>query len=264
VNPVTSDRRPVTPAPAFFLALAALVSAALLAPSPLTAQGGGRDIDQAFVEELESAYALGDAEAAFALGALSYFGHERVPRNLAKAVECLELAAGKGHVMAMSLLAELYETGTGVGKDEKKAVKLYTKAADKGDPMALLALGRLYYSGSETVKADKKRAFRYYTLAAEQNQAEAQLVLGGMYEQGEGTEKDPGKSWQYFLLAAENPGDNGQGALAAGDVYVSGRNPDVPQDLEKGREYYRKAAAKNVPEAKERLALLDRAKSPKK
>jgi TPR repeat protein len=248
-------------APAIALALAATL--ALSSAGPLAAQAGGRDIDRDFIDELESKAASGDAEAAFALGTIYFLGHENVGKDNAKALQFLEKAASKNHVMALSFLGDLYETGNGVPRDEKKAVRYFTRAADRGDAEAALALGRLYFFGSDTVKADKKKAFDYYSKAADGKLPEAQLMLGGMYELGEGIAKDPAKSWRYLLLAGENPKDDGKGALAVGDVYVSGRNPEVPQDLAKGREYYRRAAAQQVPEAADRLALLDRAESKK-
>jgi TPR repeat protein len=246
------------------IALAAAAAACLtLSAFRLAAQEGGRDINPAFLDELREKSEGGDADASFALGTIYYLGHEALPKDAVKAVEYLEKAASKGHVMAMSFLGEIYESGSGVPRDERKAVRYFTRAADKGDAEAALALGRLYFFGTDTLKADKKKSFRYYTLAAGSNLPEAQLMLGGMYETGEGTAKDNAKSWQYMLLAADNPDDDGRGAMAAGDVYVSGRNPDVPQNIELGRQYYRRAAAKNVPEAKERLALLDRSDSAK-
>jgi TPR repeat protein len=261
VRPAHNARKPSPNAVAAAVAFAACLAA--LAPGALRAQQGGRDIDQAFIEELQGKAAGGDAEASFALGTIYFLGHETVGKDPAKAVEYLEKAASKNHVMALSFLGNIYETGDGVARDEKKAVRYYSRAADRGDGEAALALGRLYFFGTDSLKADKKKAFKYYTQAAGKNLPEAQLMLGGMYEAGEGTGKDPAKSWQYFLLAADNPSDLGQGALAAGDVYVSGRNPGVPQDFAKGRQYYRKAAALKVPEASERLALLDKAETQK-
>ena len=43
----------------------------------------------------------------------------------------------------MTALAELYEAGRGVGKDEKAAVEWYKKAAAREDHKAKLALKRL-------------------------------------------------------------------------------------------------------------------------
>jgi TPR repeat protein len=212
------------------------------------------------VADMEARAADGDMEAVFGLAVLNFFG-EGVPQDRAKALELLEKAAAKDHVMALGFLGQIYEHGEGVEKNVRKAVRYYERASDLGDVMAGLALGGIYFYGADGVKAQPKKAFRLFSDAAEKGQHQAQLMLGLMYEQGAGVSKDPAKSWQYYLAAANNKDDRGEAALAVGDLYVSGRNPTVPQDLDKGREYYRIAASYNVPEAKERLALLDRAKA---
>jgi TPR repeat protein len=217
-------------------------------------------VTQELLDDMDSRVAEGDADAMFGLAVLCFFG-EGVAQDSEKALALLEKAAGKGHLMSLYFLGELYQTGTGVEKDAKKAVKYFTRAADKGDEAADLALGGIYYYGAEDVKADPKKAFRHFSRAAEKGQYQAQLMLGSMYETGNGAPKDPAKSWEFFLAASENPEDRGEAALAVGDIYVSGRNPAVPQDLAKGRDSYRKAASFNLPEAAERLALLDRAKA---
>ncbi|MDR1081073.1 MAG: sel1 repeat family protein [Deltaproteobacteria bacterium] len=252
-------RRPMAARLFRFALLTGLVFCLARPAATLSAQEGGRDINPAFIEELRGLADGGDTEAAFALGSILFLGHEAAGQDVAGGIAYLEKAAAKNHMMAMSFLGDISENGSGVPRDLRKAVRYFTRAADKGDSEAALALGRLYFLGSGDVKADKKKAFKYYSQAAAKNLPEAQLMLGGMYEAGEGTAKDNAKSWQYLQMAADNPGDDGRGALAAGDVYVSGRNPEVPQDFEKGRQYYRRAAALKVPEASERLALLDQA-----
>jgi TPR repeat protein len=257
----------LAPAPlALALCLSAALAFAALHAAPAAAQRGRQAaqappaVTQELLAELEAKAADGDPDAMFGLAVLCFYG-EGTAQDPARAVDLLEKGAAKGHPMSLSFLGQLYETGTSVPKDVKKAAGYYAKAAEKGDVTAELALGGIYYYGADGVKADPKRAFRHFSRAAEQGQHQAQLMLGAMYESGTGTAKDPAKSWEFFMKAADSPDDRGEGALAVGDIYISGRNPTVPQDLEKGREYYRRAAAHNVKEAAERLALLDRAQA---
>ena len=57
-------------------------------------------------------------------------------------------AAEQGYPRGMQLLAECYENGYGVEKDEARAVELYTKAREAGYPPASCALGLCYESGT--------------------------------------------------------------------------------------------------------------------
>ena len=68
--------------------------------------------------------------------------------NQLLAVKCFHKAAEHGSAKAQRLLAECYEIGIGVTKDEECAVKWYTKAAIQKEEKALCNLAGYYYSGN--------------------------------------------------------------------------------------------------------------------
>jgi TPR repeat protein len=69
----------------------------------------------------------------------SAFGAYQRGHFLTALKEANELAA-KNDPQAMTLLAELYANGLGVGRDDAKAAQWYQRAADLGDPQAMFAL----------------------------------------------------------------------------------------------------------------------------
>lgn len=81
-------------------------------------------------------------------------------QNLKKAVKTLTKASENSNI-ATYYLASLYESGTGVGKDEKKAVELMKKAADAGIAKALCNLGNRYMTGNGVPKDMTKAAQLY-------------------------------------------------------------------------------------------------------
>ncbi len=87
-------------------------------------------------------------------------------QNLKKAVKTLTKASENSNI-ATYYLASLYESGTGVDKDEKKAIELMTKAADAGIAKALCNLGDRYMAGDGVAK-DMTKAAQLYLEAESQ------------------------------------------------------------------------------------------------
>ena len=88
-------------------------------------------------------------------------------RNLKKAIKTLTRACETSDV-ANYYLSAMYETGTGVDKDDKKALELLQKAADKGIAYAQCKLGDRYLTGNGVVK-DFTKAAQLYLQAEAQN-----------------------------------------------------------------------------------------------
>lgn len=87
-------------------------------------------------------------------------------QNLKKAVKTLTKASENSNI-ATYYLASLYESGTGVDKDEKKTVELMKKAADAGIAKALCNLGDRYMTGDGVAK-DMTKAAQLYLEAESQ------------------------------------------------------------------------------------------------
>jgi uncharacterized protein len=62
-------------------------------------------------------------------------------------LDLLAFAAGHGHPSALFDLANSYETGCGVAKDEIMAFQCYLKAALLGDGQSIFEVGRCFFHG---------------------------------------------------------------------------------------------------------------------
>lgn len=88
-------------------------------------------------------------------------------RNLSKAIKMFTKNT-KLSPAAAYYLCSLYETGTGVGKNEGKAVELLKDAADRGVAYAQCKLGDRYMKG-DGVPCDLTQSVKYYLMAEAQN-----------------------------------------------------------------------------------------------
>lgn len=88
-------------------------------------------------------------------------------RNLKKAIKTLTKACETSDV-ANYYLSAMYETGTGVDKDDKKALDLLQTASDKGIAYAQCKLADRYMQGNGVVK-DFTKAAQLYLQAEAQN-----------------------------------------------------------------------------------------------
>lgn len=77
----------------------------------------------------------------------------------------LEAYARQGSPCDQCSLAQCYENGNGVAKDEKQALKWYRKSAEGGYSVAACYLARVYEYGFLGVKRDLREALKYYRLA---------------------------------------------------------------------------------------------------
>ncbi len=87
-------------------------------------------------------------------------------RNLKKAIKQLTKASSTSTV-AKYYLSTMYETGTGVDKDDKKAVELLKAAADEGVAYAQCKLGDRYMTGNGVEKNTTKAALLYLDAEAQ-------------------------------------------------------------------------------------------------
>lgn len=92
---------------------------------------------------------------------------------------------------AAFLLAQCYEQGNGVTKDNKLALENYEKAAKMNYAPALCTLGDMYYEGNG-VKRDYPTAMNFYTVAYEQRHmtASAATRMAACYENATGTARN--------------------------------------------------------------------------
>jgi hypothetical protein len=145
----------------------------------------------------------------------------------------LQEAAAWGEPQAQFQLAQQFEEGDGVEKNERLAFENYQMAADQGHMWALTFLGLCIQHGTGTAQ-DLKRGFECFEKAAAQDVTLAMHCLGECYCEGRGTEKNPGEGIEWYRRGVEL-GDMGCTA-ELGDCYKNGTG--VPQDLQQAKELY--------------------------
>jgi hypothetical protein len=127
----------------------------------------------------------------------------------------LRSSADKGDATAERKLAEAYDKGNGVSKNDALAAAWYRKSADQGDAKAQNSLGVMYRLGRGVSKS-MEDAVRWYRAAAKQGYAEAMFNLGAAYYNGDGVPSDLDLSYAWFLLAREAGDDAAKDAVARG------------------------------------------------
>lgn len=208
-------------------------------------EGVARDDRQA-ADWYQRAADKGYAAAMYNLGVM-YARGKGVTRDDAQAIQWYRRAADKGDADAMNNLGVIYETGQGVTESPGGALKWYRQAADKGHAGAMANLGRLYEKGYG-VAADHVQALLLYERAAARGNANAMNRLGLICEE----KRDFAAAVQWYRQGAAK---NDPGALGnLGYCYETGRG--VSRDLNKARDYYRKAAKLGSRFAKDALQRL--------
>ncbi len=179
-------------------------------------------------------------------------------------------SADKGNLFSTVFVAQCYQKGLGVKKDNYKAAAYYEKAAKKGSVDADRELGLMLLNNkqaSEAVKYFKAGAAKgdlsstfyygklltegkgvakdptqgmiYMQKAAEAGFANAQLYLGRAYYEGVGVRKSPETGYSWMLKAARNGNSNAMYQTAMKEVAGDG----TPLDYEEACLWFGKAVA---------------------
>lgn len=142
---------------------------------------------------------------------------------------------------------------------QEDAINELRKMAESGNVNAQFILGS-HYAGIDwntwewgNVR-DNERASYWYLQAAEQGNGAAQYNLSLHYEQGKGVEKNIQKALYWLYKAVEN---NEVSALRRlGDHYRDGLYPYISKDINKAKEYWKKAADLGDEDARKRLEKI--------
>lgn len=179
-------------------------------------------------------------------------------------------------------LGDCYNFGQGTEKDFAQAVLWYGIAADEfKDSISSYRLGQIYLYGNDEIDIDKnlgnyycKQAFLLfkdeikngcffddlesgadelrYQVQVPADEAYKEYLMGRMYLKGEGVEQDYFKSYQTFLLSAENGYAHSNYYIGNQYYYGLGFN----QDFEEALTYYRKASEAKDSYADYRIAKM--------
>lgn len=161
-------------------------------------------------------------------------------------------AAAKNNANAMIRLAECYEEGYGVEKNERKGVEYEKKAAALGNPKAQCWLGNSYATAYGGVEQDYAEAVMWYRMSAEQGYAQGQYCLGNMYYYGIGVNKDYGEALKWYGKAAEQGDDKAQAML--GQMYLVGEG--VGMSYAQALKWSQKAAEQGNADAQYLLGVI--------
>ncbi|MFB9151277.1 tetratricopeptide repeat protein [Roseovarius ramblicola] len=166
------------------------------------AAGFAKDISKAFPFCKVYADETGNPVAQTVVANLYQQGHG-VARNDAKAAKYSRLAAHQGNAAAQFALGNMHHHGRGVEKDLVEARKWYERAAAQDHAAGLTYLGNFHYRGLGGLPEDHARAARLYRRAADLGHAQAQGNLAHLLEHGKGVPKDIEEAKRLYKLAAE-------------------------------------------------------------
>ncbi|HEY9789974.1 MAG TPA: tetratricopeptide repeat protein [Candidatus Obscuribacterales bacterium] len=150
----------------------------------------------------------------------------------------LQSLAQHGDGDAICQLADCYQQGKGVEKDEAKADELYTKAA--------FMATHLRVADADLIAQVKDRS-----LVLKSNQAKDKFIAGLIYRDGAGVDKDDKQAAACFAAAAEQLPE-AQNALAM--LYESGSG--VERDMHRAVELFKSAADSGCVAAQNNLGAL--------
>lgn len=176
-------------------------------------------------------------------------------KEYALAVKELKPMANDGVPDAQCLLAECYEQGHGVTKNEDEALAWYRKSADQGNGMALYKLADKYRNGAagekNKAKADElfRKAIPNLRMLANQGRSDAQQALGLCLSYGYGVPVDNAEAVKWHRRAAQ------QGCAMS--QYMLGRilyhGTGTPKNEKDAVSWYRKAAEQGIVQAQYQL-----------
>lgn len=161
--------------------------------------------------------------------------------NSLKTIDSLTARAESGDANAQLLLAQMYQNGKGVAKDDAAAIQWYSKAADLGSVEAKYKLAQRYKNGIGINGDDKdtKRAFAYAHNAAELGHPMAQFVVGKMYLDGVGVDSNIASGMQWLTTAAGQGNPMAQYML--GDIAMKGSYGQA-RDWQKAVAWFRQSS----------------------
>ena len=127
------------------------------------------------------------------------------------------MAAEQGDAKAQFGLAQLYEYGLGVERDEAAALEWYRKAAEQGEEDAIEKLKELKQKQPTELTPQELRKLQD---AADQGDVEAMFELAVRHDFGDGVQQhnDTANYWYFLAAKAGHP----EAQYRLGDKYLHG------------------------------------------
>ena len=160
-------------------------------------------------------------------------------------------AANYGNGEAMDRIAELYNNGLGVPKDDSIAYQWYKKSAEAGFPEGMEDFAFACHYGFSGNNEDGL-ALEWFKRAGNAGRFDAYFQAGKFYLHGIGTEVNYTEAKKYYELAAKHDVASAFHQLAWLYEHAMG----VPYDRNKAMEYYKIAADKGISESQFALGVI--------
>ncbi|MBN2647329.1 MAG: sel1 repeat family protein [Thiotrichales bacterium] len=158
------------------------------------------------------------------------------------------------YTLTMYNTGVMYADGVGVAQNAKNALFWFEKAAERGEALAMTRLGMLYETGGTGVTANFAEAQSWMEKAVQKENAQAKVILSKWILEG----KVPAERTKAIqLLESASAQKSPQGAFALGNMYVTGFENLVRQDLIQAKNLYSVACGQYVLEACKRYHDLD-------
>lgn len=204
------------------------------------------------IAELESIAASGNATAQFQLGRAYYRG-DGVPADKTKAQEWISKSAEQGNPDAITSMGFFYSQGIVVEKDEAKAVEWFRKGAESGSVQSQLNLG-IMLRQAKSIPLDNTESLLWLEKAATSGDPDAVRTYGQFLFLGDSLMlPDRKKAFPFVLKYAQESGDASFHNMV-GVAYRDGAAPEL--NIEKAKEWFRKAALQNDPKGQSNLGHI--------
>lgn len=156
--------------------------------------------------------------------------------------------------LAMYNTGVMYADGVGVKRNAKNALFWFDKAANRDEPLAMTRLAMLYEQGAPGVGADANKARNWVQKAVEKDNPQAKVIMSKWILEGK-ISKNPAQAIE--LLKSASAQNSPQGAFALANMYATGYEQLVKQDLIKAKQFYSIACSQYVFEACKRYHDID-------
>lgn len=165
----------------------------------------------------------------------------------------LNIMAERNNSRANSLLAELYDKGIRVEKNQDLALKFYEKSALSGLENANIYLFNHYLDAEDMTVAHLQNALTWFTRASNAgNNPIADYALAHIYSQGLGVDVDMDKAIKFYQRAADENFVLSYEHL--GNLYLLEEND--PKKISEALLLFQRAANEDIPTAQYKLGYM--------
>jgi len=167
------------------------------------------------------------------------------------AIQLLDAESTAGNMDAVALLANLYEIGVGVPKNETKAFQMHQRLANQGVKDSMYYVGKCYSKGLAGLQKNEQLGADWYRKASAAGSIAATGKLGACYIKGQGVPRDEVQGITLIQKAVEGGDPDSMHNLGV----CFERGLGVPLDMSQAVYYYRMGANAGCAEAMHNLSI---------